>query len=125
MNPADIILIVDDDPDIRKITRLSLSRVGGFAVEEAASGQEALEILASLCPKVVLLDVMMPHMDGAKVLAEIRASETHKHLPVVFLSAKVQIQEVQRYLNMGANGVITKPFNPLTLPHEIRKIIAA
>lgn len=123
MTAAEMILVIDDDPDIRIITRLSLSRVGGYIVEEAISGEEALAKLARISPSVVLLDMMMPHMDGLKVLSEIRADKKHHALPVIFLSAKVQEKEIQRYLDLGANGVISKPFDPLSLPHEIRKIL--
>jgi CheY-like chemotaxis protein len=118
------VLLVDDDPDIRMVSGLSLTRVGKWAVHAAASGAEALALLATVRPDVILLDVMMPLMDGPTLLGRIREIPALAHVPVIFLSAKVQAREVKRYLELGAAGVIVKPFDPMKLPDDIRQLLA-
>lgn len=118
-------LLVDDEPDIRTIGQLSLARVGGWQVHAASSGAEALEALPRFLPDVVLLDVMMPGMDGPTTLARLRELPEGARLPILFMTAKVQRQEVERYLALGAAGVISKPFDPLTLPDEVRRLASA
>lgn len=118
------VLIVDDDPAIRRVAEISLSRVGKWKVLAADSGQKALEVVDEYKPDVILLDVMMPGLDGAatfKMLQEQKGSET---VPVIFMTAKVQKHEVARYCELGAVGVITKPFDPLKLPGDIIKILS-
>lgn len=117
------VLLVDDDPDIRMVARMSLARVGKWTVHAAGSGAEALALLATTTPDVVLLDVMMPLMDGPTLLARIRANPAWSAIPVIFLSAKVQAREVKHYLELGAAGVIVKPFDPMKLPDEIRQLL--
>ncbi len=119
------VLLVDDDQNIRRITELVLSRVGQWKVYYAAGGQEALNLLESVKPDVILLDVMMPGMDGPTVFRLIRQIDGFDNIPVVFMTAKVQSREVDEYLNLGAAGVISKPFNPKSLPDEIRAIITS
>ncbi|MFZ5479454.1 MAG: response regulator [Myxococcota bacterium] len=116
-------LIVDDDDDIRTIGRLSLGRVGGMQVIEAASGPEGLAVAARERPDVVLLDVMMPGMDGAAVYARLRELPETAATPVVFMTAKVQRHEVERLMGLGAVGVIAKPFDPMTLADEVRRLL--
>ena len=118
------VLIVDDEPDIRTIGELSLSAIGGWQVVQAASGAEALERLAADRPDLVLLDVMMPGMDGPTTLAKMRETEAGQHLPVIFMTARTQRSDVESYLELGAIGVIAKPFEPMTLADEIRNIVA-
>ncbi len=118
------ILLVDDDADIRTIAELSLRSVGGFDVALVASGREAISAAAEHAPDVVLLDVMMPGMDGPATLSALRNDERTKKLPVIFMTAKVQRHEVQRYLELGALGVIQKPFDPIQLPEEVKRIMA-
>ena len=117
------ILIVDDEEDIRLVSRLSLGRVGGWQAFVAASGPEAVEVADREQPDLILLDVMMPETDGPATLALLRGQESTASIPVVFLTAKVQKREVERYLELGALGVIRKPFDPMTLPEEIRRIV--
>jgi len=119
----DRIMLVDDEPDIRTIAELALSRVGGWQVQLAESGEDALAQLAREPADLVLLDVMMPEMDGPTVLKRMRESETLAHIPVIFMTAKVQRREVDHYLDLGAHGVIGKPFDPMRLPEEIRQIM--
>ena len=118
------ILIVDDDEDIRTVIEVVARRVGDWQVLLAASGAEALERAKSEQPDVILLDVMMPGMDGPETLARLRQQPSTARIPVIFLTAKAQKHEVQSYLALGANGVIIKPFEAMTLPDEIRRIVA-
>lgn len=117
------VLLVDDEDDIRTIGHLSLSRVGGWQTVLAASGAEALTKAAAEQPDLILLDVMMPGMDGPTTLGQLRAQESTAKTPVIFMTAKIQKQEVARYLELGAVGVIGKPFDPMTLPAEIKRLL--
>ncbi len=118
------VLLVDDDPDIRTIGRMSLQKVGGWSVVEAANGQEGIEMARQEKPDVILMDMMMPVMDGRAALAEILEDPDISRIPVVFLTAKVQTGEVSEYVSYGAIGVIGKPFDPIELPAQIREIVA-
>ena len=117
------VLLVDDEPDIRKIGEMSLRRVGGWDVVLASSGREAVALAASARPDVILLDVMMPDMDGPTALAELRARPATAEVPVIFITAKVQKHEIDRYLSLGVAGVIRKPFDPLGLPADVLRIV--
>jgi two-component system, OmpR family, response regulator len=117
------VLLVDDEDDIRTIGQVSLSRVGGWQTVLASSGADALTKAAAERPDLILLDVMMPGMDGPTTLARLRAQEATAATPVIFMTAKIQKQEVARYLELGAAGVIGKPFDPMTLPAEIKKLL--
>ncbi len=118
------VLMVDDDADIRLIGKVSLSGVGRWQVVLASSGAEALSLAAGEKPDVILLDVMMPLMDGPATLARLKESPETREIPVIFMTAKVLTDEVAGYLKMGAAGVIKKPFDPMTLPNEIREVLA-
>src|SRR5690349_24969570 len=100
------VLLVDDEDDIRTIGQVSLSRVGGWQTVLASSGADALTKAAAERPDLILLDVMMPGMDGPTTLARLRAQEATATTPVIFMTAKIQKQEVARYLELGAVGVI-------------------
>jgi len=117
------VMLVDDEEDIRAIGKLSLSRVGGWVTVLAASGNEALTKAAEEQPDLILLDVMMPGMDGPTTFSRLRAQDATARTPIIFMTAKVQKQEVARYLELGAVGVIGKPFDPMTLPKEILKLV--
>jgi CheY-like chemotaxis protein len=117
------VLLVDDEDDIRTVGNLSLSRVGGWQTVLASSGAEAVAQAAAERPDLILLDVMMPGMDGPTTLRQLRAQEATASTPIIFMTAKVQKQELARYLEMGAIGVISKPFDPMTLPAEIKKLL--
>ena len=119
------VLIVDDEADIRTIGRISLEDVGGMRVLLARSGEEGLAIAASERPDVILLDVMMPKMDGLSTLARLREDPRTACIPVLFVTAKAQPHEVEHYLRAGARGVIAKPFEPLSLPEELRRALSA
>jgi two-component system, OmpR family, response regulator len=117
------VLLVDDDPRIRKIAQIALQGVANWHVSLAASGFEALEAAANERPDVILLDVMMPDMDGPTTLAKLRESDLTASIPVIFFTAKVQKHELDSYLALGAAGIISKPFDPMTLPQEITDIL--
>ena len=117
------VMIVDDDEDIRLVSELAARRIGHWDVVVAATGEEALEGARSEQPDVILLDVMMPKMDGPTTLAMLREDPVTAGIPVIFLTAKAQKQEVERYLALGATGVIVKPFEVETFADEIRRIV--
>lgn len=119
------ILLIEDDPDIQMVAQLSLEAVGGYKIEVASCGEDGLKKAAEFAPDLVLLDVMMPGMDGPTVLQRLRADSQTAHLPVVFMTAKAQAHEVEAYHEMGALGVITKPFDPMTLPQTVAQIWAS
>jgi CheY-like chemotaxis protein len=116
------ILFVEDDPDIQTVARMALEAVGGFRVMPCSSGAEALERVVPFAPDLILLDVMMPGMDGLATLEALRRLPETADIPVVFMTAKVQAQEVALYLQIGAVEVIAKPFDPMTLPATVRSI---
>lgn len=116
------ILLVEDEADIRKITRITLENIGGFEVEVCSSGHEALEVIQACQPDLAILDVMMPGMDGRTTMQEIRKIEGFAELPIIFMTAKVQAHEVDEYMSLGVLAVISKPFDPVTLSQEIRDI---
>ncbi|MDR6293750.1 MULTISPECIES: response regulator [Inquilinus] len=118
------ILYVEDDADIRSVASFALEAVGGFVLAACASGEEALAQAAAFAPQLLLLDVMMPGMDGPETLAALRARPETAATPAVFMTAKVQPQEVARYRALGALDVISKPFDPMTLSDEIRALWA-
>ena len=117
------ILIIDDDADIRSIARLTLSRVGGMDVIEAASGLEGVRKAQEEKPDVILLDMMMPTMDGLETLAALRSQPATAMTPVIFLTAKAVKDEVERMTALGAAGVLIKPFDPRTLSGDVRALL--
>ena len=119
------VLLVDDEEDIRKIGRLSLEAVGKFQTVMAAGALEAIALARAELPDLILMDMMMPGMDGLEALATLKSIPELQHIPVLFMTAKVQRHEIDHYLRVGAIGVIQKPFDPMTLPGEIKRIMAA
>lgn len=117
------VLLIDDDADIRRITQIILETEGGWSVRLAASGEEGIAMAEAELPDVILLDVMMPRVDGPETLARLRASPRTAAIPVVFLTAKVQKQEIARYLQIGGAAVVVKPFDPDTLGAEIAAVL--
>jgi len=116
------ILVVDDDPDIRRITALSLERIGGFRVSLAASAEGALELAKRAPPDLLLLDVSMPGTDGPAMLAALRADPDTERVPVVFLTAMSSDDQIARLFALGVADVISKPFDLVALPARIRDI---
>jgi two-component system, OmpR family, response regulator len=117
------VLIVDDENDIRRVTRLSLTHVGRMEVADASSGPEAIRKALLEQPDAILLDVMMPSMDGPSTLAVLRGNPATAAIPVIFVTAKVMASELERLRSLGAAGVLTKPFDPMTLAGEVRAIL--
>lgn len=123
MKPPCHILCVDDEEDIQEVVKLCLEMDGGFAIDTCAGGAEALAFLAHTKPDLILLDVMMPGMDGPATFAAMK--ERGVHVPVIFMTARVRGAEVSQYLEMGAAGVVPKPFDPVTLAGEVRQLWSA
>lgn len=116
------ILVVDDDSDILEIVKLALSTVGNFSIEACSSGKEALEKILHIKPQLILLDVMMPDLDGPSTLKKIRENPELAQIPVIFLTAKVQAHEIEQFKKLGAVNVIPKPFDPMTLSETVASI---
>ena len=120
--PLNRILMVEDDRDIQAVARLALEMIGGFTVEICSRGREALETAPVFRPDMILLDVMMPDMDGPTTLMHLRALPHMATVPVVFMTAKVMPHEIDHYKTLGALEVIRKPFDPMTLSATINTI---
>jgi len=116
------IMCIDDDADILEIVQMVLEDIGHFRVTPLNRAENALSQILTLEPDLVLVDVMMPEMDGPSLLRALRAQAALTALPVVFMTARIQDAEVRDYLAQGADGVIPKPFNPMTLSDDIRAI---
>lgn len=116
------IMMVEDEPDIQSIAKLALENIGGFTVEICSSGQEALDNVCKYNPQLILLDVMMPGMDGPTTLKALRQIPEIENTPIIFMTAKVQPQEVANYKALGAVDVIPKPFDPMALSDAIKEI---
>lgn len=121
----DKILMVDDDGYIRKIAEMSLRRVGKWDVQLASSGAEALTLAKSDAPDVIIMDVTMPELDGPATFARLQECASTARIPVIFLTGRVLNQEIEEYRKLGVAGVINKPFDPLKLPEEIRRLLNA
>jgi DNA-binding response OmpR family regulator len=117
------ILHVDDEPDIREIVELSLGLDPDFTVRSCGSGKDALAIAADWQPDFILLDVMMPAMDGPATLVQLRENAKSADIPVIFMTARAQARELNRFRSLGAVGVIPKPFDPMTLAASVRSYV--
>ena len=120
----DRILYVEDEPDIRAVAQMALEAVGGFTVIVCESGPAALAAAPGAAADLILLDVMMPGMDGPGTLRALRQLPATANTPVIFMTAKVQAAEVAHYRSHGALDVIAKPFDPMALAEQIRSIWA-
>ena len=117
------VLIIDDEEDVRYIARISLGRVEGMTVLEASSGEEGLAVARAEAPDCILLDVMMPDMDGEATLDALRQDPATSSIPVVFLTAVVMTEDIRRLKALGAQGVIRKPFDPRSLGRTLREVL--
>jgi len=115
------VLLVEDEPDIEIVVRLSLETIGHLEVLWCAAGTLASEVAAREQPDLILLDVMLPDRDGLQVLHALRESAATASIPVVFLTARAQPAEVEEYRRLGAADVVTKPFDPITLPNRLHE----
>jgi two-component system, OmpR family, response regulator len=113
------VLYVDDESDIRDIVQLALRLMKGLIVHIGESGEQALELSRELRPDLLLLDVMMPGLDGPGTLKRMREDPAIAHIPVIFMTAKAMPREVALFRKMGAMGVIAKPFDPMELSKQV------
>lgn len=117
------ILVVDNELYIQQVTKICLEKVAGWEVLTASSGQEALTQAATQRPDAILLDVMMPDMDGPTTFQQLQANPTTQQIPVILLTAKIQASDRRRYAEMGMAAAIAKPFNPLELAGQIAEVL--
>lgn len=120
--PLKKIILVDDEPDIRTVTKMALESMGNFTVQAFGSGKELIKQADSISVDLILLDVMMPEMDGMSVLLNLRKNPHTTKVPIIFMTASVSNQDIVKYKNSGALDVIAKPFDPMTLADRIKKI---
>lgn len=113
------ILYVDDDLDILKIARLSLEKKGGFTVRTCDSGKKALEEVTVFQPDLIILDVVMPDMDGSRTMGELQKMPGVAHIPVFFMTSRLHPDELEFYDRLGISGVLSKPFHPLDLSNRV------
>jgi two-component system OmpR family response regulator len=116
------IMYVDDEPDIRRVAKISLETVGKFELCLCSSGNEAIDKVQAFRPDLILLDVMMPGMDGPATLSALRDTAGTASIPVVFVTAKAQPAEITRYRGLGVLEILIKPFQPMQLPNQLREL---
>ena len=116
------ILLVDDDDSVREVTRACLELIGGYHVDSASSGHECLELSLTSRPDAILLDVMMPGLDGPSTFGKLQEREETRNLPVVLLTAKTQEADLRRFAELGVAGVLRKPFDPMTLSDQVAEL---
>ena len=117
------VLIIDDEPDIREVTVITLEEMAGWQVYSANSGKKGIVLASEHLPDAILLDVMMPEMDGPATLQQLRAATSTQEIPVIFMTAKVQASERRRLQELGAVGIIAKPFDPMQLANEVARLL--
>jgi CheY-like chemotaxis protein len=117
------VLLIDDEELIREVAEVSLAKVGGWEVLTASSGEEGLHMAVGEHPDAILLDVMMPGLDGPGTLARLQADPATATIPVVFLTAKVRQSEQQQWIDLGAAGVLVKPFDPMSLANQVAEVL--
>lgn len=117
------VLHVDDEPDIRELVEIFLGLDPDLSVRSCGSGSDALAAAAEWSPDVILMDVMMPVMDGPQTLSHLHERETTAAIPVVFMTARAQTRELTHFLSLGAAGVISKPFDPMMLAGALRSYL--
>lgn len=118
-----MILLVEDEPDILEVARTTLELTTDWVVHTATSGARGLESAAELSPDAVILDVMMPEMDGPETLSRLRQQESTREIPVLFMTAKTQVLDRARCEALGVRGYIPKPFDPMTLGDQIAALL--
>ena len=117
------VLVVDDDDDVRMVTSLSLNRVGGWDVLEASRGGEAIDIARTAQPDAILLDLMMPGMDGITAFGLLQDDAATRHIPVILLTAKSRVGATQPWDGLAVAGVLSKPFSPMELPGDVAGLL--
>ena len=119
------ILLVDDEDDIREVASISLETVAGWQVSSAGSGAEGITKAIAERPDAILLDVMMPGIDGPTTFGRLQADPATRGIPVILLTAKTQGADLRHFEELGVAGVLTKPFDPMTLPQQVAEVLAA
>ncbi|MBE9046866.1 response regulator [Pleurocapsales cyanobacterium LEGE 10410] len=117
------ILIIDDDDDIREATQICLELVGDWNISTASSGKEGLVEAIAQQPDLILLDVMMPDMDGLETFTELQANSVTRPIPVILLTAKAQPAELRQFTQLEVSDIITKPYDPFDLSDRIAKVL--
>jgi CheY-like chemotaxis protein len=117
------VLHVDDEPDIRELVEISLSLDPEMSVKSCSCGADAIAAAADWSPDLILIDVMMPVMDGPETLGHLRERDTTAGIPIVFMTARAQARELALFLSLGAAGVIPKPFDPITLATTVKRYL--
>jgi CheY-like chemotaxis protein len=117
------VLLIDDDPDVRRIGSMSMRKLGGFEVLLASSGAEGLVTAEQSLPDLILLDILMPGLDGMVTIAELKKSPMAKAIPVIFLTGARDLSPPEKIREVGALGVIYKPIDPLRLPSQARELV--
>lgn len=117
------VLLVDDNADLRKLVTKTLTSLCKWQVNTADSGLAALTFLEDHIPDLILMDVSMPQMDGLTTISEIKKREQWRHIPIILITARVQNQEMNQYRHLAIAGVISKPFDPIKLPHQINRLL--
>lgn len=117
------ILVIDDEEDIREVTKVCLEIMGGWEVSTADSGRQGLALAAAEQPDAIILDVMMPDLDGVATLFRLQANPTTEHIPVIFLTAHIQASNRRGFSDLGVAAVMPKPFDPGTLASQVAKIL--
>jgi two-component system, OmpR family, alkaline phosphatase synthesis response regulator PhoP len=117
------ILIIDDEEDIREVAQLTLESVGDWEVFTAESGMKGLQLAEAEKPDAILLDVMMPNMDGIATFQKLQANPATQGIPVILLTAKVQSSDQRRFAELGVKGLIAKPFNPMMLNDQLTEVL--
>jgi two-component system, OmpR family, response regulator len=119
------ILLIDDDENVLLIAQIGLEDMPDWRVHLAGSGVQGLELAKTVKPDVILLDMMMPGMDGGMVLAKLREDPDTAAIPVIFITGKVQSHDLDSYIALGVVGVLMKPFDPLALSQEILRMLTS
>lgn len=117
------VLLIDDEDDIREVAALTLETVAAWTLFDAATGAEGIACAEREQPDAILLDVMMPVMDGPDTFAKLQSNPATRHIPVIFLTAKLQESECRRLLALGVRGLIGKPFDPMTLADRVAEAL--
>jgi CheY-like chemotaxis protein len=117
------ILLIDDEETIQEVVQVGIEIESGWQVAIASSGAEGIDLAESQQPDAILLDVMMPEMDGIDTLSQLKSNQKTSAIPVIFLTAKAQAEEKNQFQSLGVVDVITKPFNSMTLASQIAKIL--
>lgn len=116
------ILYAEDEPDVRTVVEMTIETMSNYELKTCNNGKELIEYVNEYSPDLILLDVMMPEMDGPTTFKQLQANDSMKNIPVIFMTAKAQVHEVEIFKEIGAVGVIIKPFDPMSLCSEIEQI---